>query len=77
MIDRFERAKNLVADQFWITEMAALQDSMLNQIANSSEDDERGRERFYLKLKVLKEIQAHFESVAATDRIVKKRWKVL
>jgi hypothetical protein len=46
-------------------------------LTNSDETDIDIRERCYLKLRVLDEIMGHFSSIASSDQLVKRRWKIL
>ena len=74
---KFELAKNLLSDDFFLEEMEALKQSELLNIVNSAPEDIEARELAYLKIHALQSIKGHFESIAATGQIVKKRWKIL
>lgn len=76
-MEKFELAKNLLSDDFFLEEMEALKQSELLNIVNSAPEDIRARELAYLKIHALQSIKGHFESIAATGQIVKKRWKIL
>ena len=76
-MEKFELAKNLLSDDFFIEEMEALKQSELLNIVNSAPEDIEARELAYLKIHALQSIKGHFESIAATGQIVKKRWKIL
>ena len=75
--NRTEQAKRLVEDDFWRNEVRGLIEGQMELIANSSYDDHEGRERAYIRLRAIQELQAHFESLAASDVIAKKRLKIL
>jgi hypothetical protein len=75
--NRTEQAKRLVGDDFWRNEIRGLIEGQMELIANSSYDDHEGRERAYIRLRAIQELQAHFESLAASDVIAKKRLKIL
>ena len=76
-MEKFELAKNLLSNDFFIEEMEALKQSELLNIVNSAPEDIEARELAYLKIHALQSIKGHFESIAATGLIVKKRWKIL
>lgn len=76
-MEKFERAKNLLSDDFFLEEMEALKQAELLNIVNSAPQDNEARELAYLKIHALQSIKGHFESIAATGQIVKKRWKIL
>ena len=76
-MEKFEHAKNLLSDDFFLEEMEALKQSELLNIVNSAPEDIEARELAYLKIHALQSIKGHFESIAATGQIVKKRWKIL
>lgn len=76
-MEKFELAKNLLSDDFFIEELESIKQTELLNIVNSAPDDIKGRELAYLKIHALQSIKGHFESIAATGQIVKKRWKIL
>jgi len=76
-MEKFKLAKNLLSDDFFLEEMEALKQSELLNIVNSAPEDIEARELAYLKIHALQSIKGHFESIAATGQIVKKRWKIL
>lgn len=76
-MEKFELAKNLLSDDFFLEEMEALKQNELLNIVNSAPEDIEARELAYLKIHALQSIKGHFESIAATGQIVKKRWKIL
>ena len=76
-MEKFELAKNLLSDEFFLEEMEALKQSELLNIVNSAPDDIEARELAYLKIHALQSIKGHFESIAATGQIVAKRWRNL
>jgi len=76
-MEKFELAKNLLSDDFFLEEMEALKQSELLNIVNSAPDDIDARELAYLKIHALQSIKGHFESIAATGQIVAKRYKIL
>ena len=76
-MEKYELAKNLHSDDFFLEEMEALKQCELLNIVNSAPEDIEARELAYLKIHALQSIKGHFESIAATGLIVKKRWKIL
>lgn len=76
-MDKAQRAKNLISDEFFMGELEALKNAELAVIVNSQPHNIDEREVAYLKINALQSLIAHFESLAATSEIVKKRWKIL
>jgi hypothetical protein len=76
-MEKFELAKNLLSDDFFIGELENMKQTELLNIVNSAPEDNEARELAYLKIHALQSIKGHFESIAATGQIVKKRWKIL
>lgn len=70
-------ANNLLNDAFFREMMDELKNAELSGFANSDIEDSFMREQCYLKLKVLNEIEAHIQSLAAQKKIDKSRWKIL
>ena len=58
-------------------EIEKLKNAELAVIVNSQPHNIDEREVAYLKINALQAVRAHFESMAATSEIVKKRWKIL
>ena len=76
-MEKFELAKNLLSDEFFLEEMEEMRQSELLNIVNSAPEDIEARELAYLKIHALQSIKSHFESIAATGKIISKRWKIL
>ena len=76
-MNKSERAQTLLNDEWFKDEIESIKHSLISQITNSSEHDIDSRERAYLKLRLLDVIMGHFSSIAATDQLVKRRWKIL
>lgn len=70
-------ANNLLNDPFFKEMMAELKSDEMSYFSNSDIEDQLLRETCYLKLRVLTEIEAHLESMAAQIKIDKRRWKIL
>lgn len=58
-------------------EIEALKDAELKTIVNSQPHQVEEREFAYNRLNALQSVITHFESIAATSEIVKKRWTIL
>ena len=58
-------------------EIEALKNAELQMIVNSQQHQTEEREFAYNRLNALQSVITHFESIAATSEIVKKRWKIL
>ena len=76
-MNKSERAKTLLTDEWFKGELESLRIQFIAEILNSRESDIEEREKAYLKVKFLDGIIAHFQSIADSDQIVKKRWKIL
>jgi hypothetical protein len=76
-LDKTQQAKNLLNDQFFMGEIEALKELELKTIVNSQPNQVEEREFAYNRLNALQSVITHFESIAATSEIVKKRWKIL
>lgn len=76
-MDKPQLAKNLLRDDFFMGEIEALKNSELQTIVHSSPDQVDVREVAYSRINALQLVIAHFESIAATSEIAKKRWKIL
>jgi hypothetical protein len=70
-------ANNLLNDPFFKEMMTELKSDEISYFSNSDIEDQLLRETCYLKLRVLTEIEAHLESMAAQIKIDKRRWKIL
>jgi len=76
LIDRQARAKNILADEFFTSVVKEQRELYINNILNSREDDIDSRERSLLKLRAIEEFIANLESIAKSNEIKEKRWKV-
>ena len=76
-MNKAERALTLLGDEFFTGEIDALRQSYVDNILNSKPDDYDIREDSYRKVKVLDDILAHFEAIAAEKQMISKRWKIL
>lgn len=76
-MNKSERARTLLGDEWFQGEIKTIRETLMSEIVNSGETDIDIRERSYLKLRLLDEIIGHFSSIASSDEIVKRRWKIL
>jgi hypothetical protein len=72
-----ERAANLMRDDEFVAELTKLHDLQIQTIVNSLEHDVDVRENAYRMIKALSVIRSHFQSIADTKEIERKRWKIL
>ncbi len=72
-----ERAANLMRDEEFVAELTKLHDLQIQTIVNSLEHDVDVRENAYRMIKALSVIRSHFQSIADTKEIERKRWKIL
>lgn len=72
-----ERAANLMRDEEFTGELDKLSQSYLSLIVNSSEHDIDERENAYKMIRAISVIRTHFQSIADTKEIERKRWKIL
>ena len=70
-----ERAKLLLAEL--TEELDKLEAGYLDSIKNSLEHDLDMRENAYRMMKAIAVIKTHFQSIADTKEIERKRWKIL
>ena len=72
-----ERAANLMRDEEFVAELNKLHELQIQTIVNSLEHDVDVRENAYRMIKALSVIRTHFQSIADTKEIERKRWKIL
>lgn len=76
-LSKAERAENLLRDELFTNELNVLEQTQLDIILTSNEYDIDKRENAYRMIKALQLIRTHFESIAASKQIERKRWKIL
>jgi hypothetical protein len=64
-------------DKEFVAELTKLHDLQIQTIVNSLEHDVDVRENAYRMIKALSVIRSHFQSIADTKEIERKRWKIL
>ncbi len=72
-----QRAKGLLNDDFFKSEMDFLEQSQIDIIVNSAPHELEEREEAYRMQLAIKKVRAHFQALAAQGEIEKKRWKIL
>ena len=75
-MDKIERAKHLLTDEFFTDVVKKQRELYISTILNSDPDRMDEREAAYIKIRALDEFIASLESMAASAEVVKKRWKV-
>ena len=60
-----------------MAELNKLHELQIQTIVNSLEHDVDVRENAYRMIKALSVIRSHFQSIADTKEIERKRWKIL
>jgi len=77
LANKDQRARGLLGDEFFKSEMDLLEQSQIDIIVNSAPHESEEREEAYRMQLAIKKIRAHFQSLAADSEIEKKRWKIL
>ena len=75
-MDRQARAKNILADEFFTSVVKEQRELYISNILNSRDDDIDTRERSLLKLRALEEFIANIESIAKSNEIKERRFKI-
>lgn len=73
---RDEWARNLLLDNYFQEMLSELEQIELNKFANSNFEDYDIREQAFVKLNAIKSIKSHVESLADTQKINEKRFKI-
>jgi hypothetical protein len=77
MMNKSERARVLLSDEFF---MGLVENQKLlykNNIFNSSEDDVELREKSLIKYRAIEELLSSIQAVADDKQIQAKKWKIL
>jgi hypothetical protein len=75
-LNKTDRAKHLLMDDFFMDEIRAMQESYRQTIEHSRPEDYDIRESAYRSLRTVNEIVSHFESLAAQKEIDKRRLRI-
>jgi hypothetical protein len=76
MIDQSLRIKNIVDDEVFMDVVKKQRELYINNILNSADDAVEDRERTLLKLRGLEEFIASLQSIAKSNEIKEKRFKI-
>ena len=76
-MNRATKAKNLLMDEFFTNELNVLENDLIEKFANSNDAEMHIREQAYQAIKAIRNIHAHFESIASQEKIDKNRLKIL
>lgn len=77
MSDISRRAKAFIEDDFVKDEFKKLEHLQYDIISNSGGYDYEERESAYRMLKAIQLVESHFKSLAMTDEVKKKKFKIL
>jgi len=72
-----EAFRNLLQSQELLDEVEAMKKELMDMIVNSDDDEKEVREAAYMRIKVINELMARFESIAKDDDIKDKAWKII
>lgn len=75
-MNKAERAKHLLMDDFFRDEIASLKVMCVEQITNSRHDEIDVREAAYQMHRAIDTVLNHFQSIADQKLIDEKRWKI-
>ncbi len=72
-----EAFRNLLQSQELHDEVEIMKKELMDLIVHSDDDEKEVREAAYMRIKVINELMARFESIAKDDDIKDKAWKIL
>ena len=72
-----EAFRNLLQSEELHIEIAEMKKELMDLIINSDDDEPEVREAAYMRIKVINELMARFESIAKDDEIKSKAWKII
>jgi hypothetical protein len=75
-MNRAERARNYLNDEFFVELLEAQKDLYKSYVFNSPEHDVEGRERSLVKLRAIEDFEASLRSILQQEEIDKRRFKV-
>lgn len=76
-MDKAQAAIHLLMNELFTGELSAMKASCIQVIENSRPDQYDEREDAYRTIRVINQIIARFESIAADKQVEQKRWKIL
>jgi len=72
-----EAFRNILQSQELNDEVEKMKKELMDLIINSDDDEPSVREAAYIRIKVINELMARFESIAKDDEIKDKAWKII
>ncbi len=72
-----EAFRNLLQSQELLDEVDEMKQELMDMIVNSDDDEKEVREAAYMRIKVINELMARFESISKDDEIKDKAWKII
>jgi hypothetical protein len=72
-----EAFRNLLQSEELHIEIGEMKKELMDLIINSDDDEPEVREAAYMRIKVINELMARFESIAKDDEIKSKAWKII
>ena len=72
-----EAFRNILQSQELNDEVEMMKKELMDLIINSDDDEPSVREAAYIRIKVINELMARFESIAKDDEIKDKAWKII
>lgn len=76
-MNKSEAFRNLLQSQELLDEVDAMKKELMDLIVNSDDDEPSVREAAYIRIKVINELMARFESISKDDEIKDKAWKII
>ena len=76
-MEKFERAKNLLSDDFFLEVVNTLKATQVDTIINSEYEDIDKRERAYQYIQMLDSFVSHITSISDDQKIKRMKWKIL
>jgi len=75
-MNKAERARGYLNDEFFVELLEAQKDLYKSYVFNSPEHDVEGRARALVKLRAIEDFEASLRSILQQEEIDKKRFKV-
>ena len=72
-----EAFRNLLQSQELHDEVEMMRKELMDLIINTDDDEPSVREAAYIRIKVINELMARFQSIAKDDEIKDKAWKII
>lgn len=76
-MEKQEAIRNILQSQEFLDVVEELRSTQLNRIIYSAEDDAKEREKAYVRIKTIDELMSTLESIAKSNEIKDKAWKIL